>query len=254
MKFKNKILSFFSFPVCFLAHCCFLWIKKQNKNETTPGILFHTPASVTQKPQSTDSVSTVMPTESPQPTPERIPAEDEFVRIRDYIPEIVVDLKYATTDNFTGQVIYDFTEAYARYGTVVKLKKAQEILTKRGYFIKIWDAYRPVSAQFKLWEICPDGNFVSNPNVGYSNHTRGCALDITLVDSSGNEIEMPSPFDNFTQIADRDYSDVSETAASNAQMLEEIIQSCGLKGYYNEWWHFNDTVRYEPELEFQPPH
>ena len=252
MEFKNKILTLFSFlsAVLFTAVSC--GTRRQATPATgTPSILFYTPAAVTQPPVSTSAA----PTESASlpPTPERVPEADEFVRIVDYVPEAVTDLKYATTENFTGQVIYDFTEAYARYGTVAKLAQAQEIFSQQGYRIKIWDAYRPVSAQFRLWEICPDGNFVSNPNVGYSNHTRGCALDLTLIDSEGNEIEMPTSFDDFSEKADRDYSDVSPAAAENAQMLEDVMTSCGFQGYYNEWWHFNDTVRYEPELEFQPP-
>ncbi|MFR1517325.1 MAG: M15 family metallopeptidase [Clostridia bacterium] len=246
MKFKNKIFSFFSFLSAIFITTGSCASKKQTENGgNTPMVLFHTPASVTQTPHP--------PTEPPSPTAAPTPEAHDFVRIIDYVPEAFIDLKYATTENFTGQIIYDFTEAYARYGTVAKLAQAQKLLSEKGYRIKIWDAYRPVAAQRKLWEICPDGNFVSNPNIGYSNHTRGCALDLTLVDPAGNEIEMPTPFDNFTPEADRDYSDVGKTAAENARMLEDIMQSCGFQGYYNEWWHFNDTVKYEPELEFQPP-
>ena len=163
MEFKNKILTLFSFlsAVLFTAVSC--GTRRQAAPATgTPSILFYTPAAVTQPPVSASAA----PTESASlpPTPERVPEADEFVRIVDYVPEAVTDLKYATTENFTGQVIYDFTEAYARYGTVAKLAQAQEIFSQQGYRIKIWDAYRPVSAQFRLWEICPDGNFVSNPN------------------------------------------------------------------------------------------
>ncbi len=252
MMFRNKILSLLSFLSAVLLTAVSCGVRKHTEQEqTTASCLFHTPASVTQTPNTPEATPSATP--SPVPTRERVPDHQEFVRILDYIPEAAVDLKYAARENFTGQVIYDFTEAYARYGTVVKLAAAQEQFKEKGYSIKIWDAYRPVSAQFKLWEICPDGNFVSNPNIGYSNHTRGCALDLTLVDAAGNELEMPTPFDNFTPKADRDYSDVSDTAAANARLLEEIMQSCGFQGYYNEWWHFNDTEKYEPELEFQPP-
>ena len=85
---------------------------------------------------------------------------------------------------------------------------AAEELEEKGVYFKIWDAYRPVWAQFKLWEICPDPTFVSNPNVGFSSHSRGNTVDITLVDKEGNELLMPSAFDEFSSAADRDYSDL----------------------------------------------
>ena len=78
-----------------------------------------------------------------------------------------MDLKYATEDNFTNQVIYDFTEPVLRLGTVKKLAKVQETLLKKGYSLKIWDAYRPTEAQFRLWEVCPDPDYVSDPNKGF---------------------------------------------------------------------------------------
>ena len=237
-------MSFFVSSLLFSAVSC--GVRKQEEAQpTVSAVLLHTPpSSVTARPEIT-----VTPVPA---TPTPVPQDSDIVRIRDYIPEAVVDFKYATDQNFTGKVIYDFSEAYTRYGTVLKLMQAQKLLAEKGYFIKIWDAYRPVSAQFRLWEVCPDGNYVSNPNIGYSNHTRGCALDLTLVDSAGNELEMPSSFDDFTAKADRDYSDVSQAAAANAQVLEDVMQSCGFVGYSKEWWHFNDTVKYEPELTFQP--
>jgi len=181
------------------------------------------------------------PTEK-QPVPE--PEDDALVKVTDYIPDIIVELKYATTDNFTGVVIYDDNTAYLRYGTVKKLSSAQEKLREMGYCIKIWDAYRPVEAQFKLWEICPDPTFVANPNKGYSSHSRGNTVDITVTDLSGKEILMPSGFDEFGSVADRDYSDVSEKAGDNALMLEKAMEDCGFKGYIKEWWHYSDSVEY----------
>ena len=92
--------------------------------------------------------------------------DEMFVRIRDYIPDIVVELKYATADNFTGQIIYDFEDAFLRYGTVKKLRAVQDALREQGLSLKIWDAFRPVSAQFRLWEVYPDATFVANPQTG----------------------------------------------------------------------------------------
>ena len=180
------------------------------------------------------------------------PEESRMVRVLDYIPDIQVDLKYAGEDNFTGKVIYGFQDAYLRYGTVKKLKIAQEKLKVNGLGLKIWDGFRPVFAQFRFWELCPDDTYVADPRKGYSNHSRGNAVDVTLVDSQGNELEMPTAFDDFEAVPNRDYSMRTEAAAGNARLLERTMESCGFLGYEGEWWHFNDTVRYPVEAQWVP--
>ena len=187
---------------------------------------------------------TVAPTPSPTPTPAPIPSDDELVRVTDYIPDIVTDLKYATTDNFTGVVIYDDSTAYLRYGTVKKLAAAQRELAKSGYSLLIWDAYRPVSAQYHLWEVCPNPVYVADPTKGFSKHSRGNTVDISLVKANGDAVEMPSGFDDFTSRADRDYSDVSQAAGDNARYLEEVMTDAGFVGYSGEWWHYSDSTEY----------
>lgn len=172
------------------------------------------------------------------------PADEDLVRVLDYIPSVYVDLKYATEDNFTGTVIYGFTDASLRYGTVKKLKEVQEELSSQGYSLKIWDAYRPVSAQFKLWEVCPDPAYVADPNKGHSGHSRGNTVDVTLVLADGTRIAMPSGFDDFSALADRDYSDIPEEAAKNALILENTMSAHGFVGYSAEWWHYADSVPY----------
>ena len=194
------------------------------------------------------------PEPAPEPAPELVPEPENeaFVRVRDYIPKITVDLRYATADNFTGQVIYTFSDAYLRYGTVKKLAAAQETLAEQGYGLKIWDAFRPVSAQFALWDICPDGRYVANPNKGFSSHSRGNTVDLTLVTSDGEDVPMPTGCDDVSAKADRDYSDVEEEAAINALLLEETMIEAGFKPYSSEWWHFSDTDSYEVEENFTP--
>ena len=180
------------------------------------------------------------------------PSDTDFVRVSDYIPDILVELKYSTDDNFTGQTIYDFQDVFLRYGTVMKLKAAAEEAKQLGLKLKIWDGFRPVSAQFKLWDIYPDDTYVADPNKGYSNHSRGFAIDLTLVDREGREVEMPTGFDDFSEKADRDYTDCTEIAATNARTLEQIMEKSGFSGYWGEWWHFNDIQRYDVETCFDP--
>ncbi len=197
------------------------------------------------------TVASTVPTTAPETVPPitaaptEPPNDEELVLVTDFFPGIQVELKFATADNFTGQVIYDFQDAYLRYGTVKKLAKAQAFFESQGLSLKIWDAYRPVSAQWKLWEAYPDGNFVSDPNRTYSSHSRGSTLDVTIVDDSGAELPMPTGFDDFSALADRDYSDCDLLTAENARLLESILEQNGFQGYRKEWWHFSDTDSYE---------
>lgn len=191
-------------------------------------------------------------TQETEPLMVVIPREAEYVPVSKYLPDVVVDLRYAGTDNFTGTVIYDFTEAYLRYGTVMKLEKVCQELAQKGLYLKIWDAFRPTSAQFKLWEVCPDSRYVADPNKGYSSHSRGNAVDVTLVTADGEELEMPTAFDDFTELADRDYSDCTEAARENAKLLQSVMEKHGFQGYWGEWWHFSDSVKYEADDFFTP--
>lgn len=179
-------------------------------------------------------------------------SDSDFVRVKDYIPDIVIELKYARNTNFTGSVVYDFTDVYLRYGTVLKLMKVQDELRQHGLLLKIWDGFRPLEAQQKLWDAKPDPMYVSNPQTGTNSHSRGNTLDVTLVDANGREVEMPSGFDEFSSFGDRDYSDCTNAAAENAQLLEDIMTKYGFKGLQTEWWHYTDTADYAIEKIFDP--
>lgn len=235
----KKILPFIVLLGLLLAGC--------NRSEPQP-----TTIPVTQP--STEAATEPAPTETQAPaTTAPEPKNEDFVRIVDYIPTLRQSLAYATTDNFTGQVIYDFTDAYLRYGTVKKLQKVCEELEKQDLGLLIWDGYRPVSAQAKLWEVCPDPTYVSPPGTGVQSHCRGVAVDVTLVDlETGEPLLMPTGFDDFTTYADRDYSDVDPIRAENALLLEEIMERHGFVPYRGEWWHFSDREDYPIEETFYP--
>ena len=185
-------------------------------------------------------------------TTEKEPENDEYVLVKKYIPDIYVELRYATENNFTGVKIYDFTEAYLRYGTVKKLTQVQKELKQQGYGLKIWDAYRPFEAQQKLWEVYPDPNYVANPANGMKKHNLGGTVDITMVAADGTVISMPTEFDDFSLKADRDYSDIEdEEAVKNVMILQNAMENNGFTGYQGEWWDYSDTVEYEA-VDFQP--
>jgi len=185
-------------------------------------------------------------------TTEKEPEDDEYVLVNKYIPDIYVELMYATDNNFTGVRIYDFTDAYLRYGTVKKLANVQKELKEQGYSLKIWDAYRPFEAQQKLWEVYPDPNYVANPANGMKKHNIGGTVDITMVAADGSVISMPTEFDDFSLKADRNYSDIdNEEAVNNVMILQNAMENNGFTGYQGEWWDYSDTVEYEA-VDFQP--
>ena len=168
-----------------------------------------------------------------------------LVRVKDYAPTVFVDLKYATDDNFMGQKIYDFDEACLRRGTALRLAEAQRALLEQGYSLKIWDAWRPLAAQFKMWEVYPVSGYVANPtNGGSSKHNRGSAVDVTLVTADGEDLPMPTAFDEFAAQPNRDYGKYDPEAAANARRMEAAMVAAGFDAYHGEWWHFNDCDPY----------
>lgn len=232
----------------FILACLMSGCGKQKVAETT----FLMETEEVETVAVTETEETLPMAETTVPVIMAIPADKDFVKVTDYIPGVYQELMYATQENFTGQVIYDFQDAYLRYGTVKKLAGVCRDLAEMGLYIKIWDGFRPVSAQFALWEVCPDPTYVADPNVGFSSHSRGNTLDVTLVDENGVELEMPTGFDDFSAKADRDYSDCTAAAANNADILEILMEKHGFTGYAGEWWHYSDTMSYPVEREFEP--
>ncbi|MDE3046002.1 MAG: M15 family metallopeptidase [Verrucomicrobiota bacterium] len=163
------------------------------------------------------------------------------------IPGLVIDLVYATPHNFTGKTVYPASaKAYLQKGSAKRLQRVQAALQKRGIGLKILDAYRPLSAQKKFWELVPDPRFVADPAQG-SRHNRGAAVDLTLVDREGRELPMPSAFDEFTERAHRQFAGGSPEELANRTQLEEAMAREGFLLYPDEWWHFDD-----PEWERYP--
>lgn len=163
-----------------------------------------------------------------------------LVEIRELNSTIEADLKYATADNFTGEVLYQLGVCLLLRSTAEKLVAANSEFAEKGYRLKIWDAYRPKSAQHIMWELSPDGVYVADPAVG-SNHNRGTSVDVTLIDQSGNEVVMPTSFDDFTEKASRNYPGMSEEARANMDYLTDVMVRNGFSIIQSEWWHFNDA-------------
>ncbi len=162
----------------------------------------------------------------------------ELVDLQAFIPQVQIDLKYATPDNFTQQVVYTFPCCLLIKDAALYLKDVQAELEPMGLGLKVWDGFRPMAAQWKFWELVPDERYVSNPTKG-GRHTRGTAIDLTLITKDGEELVMPSAFDDFSEKAHRNYMEASEEAIKNRKLLETIMEKHGFVGLATEWWHFD---------------
>jgi zinc D-Ala-D-Ala dipeptidase len=164
----------------------------------------------------------------------------DFVDLSQVAPAIVLDVKYATDDNFVGKQVYPIPKCFLRRSTAEKLINVQETFEKMDLGLKVFDGYRPLAVQKIFWEFCPDSRYVGDPAIG-SKHNRGAAVDLTLVNADGVELSMPTHFDDLSERAHRDYMKLSTDVMANRQLLEEIMQSHGFIALPTEWWHFDDT-------------
>lgn len=161
-----------------------------------------------------------------------------FVNLKWLSNDFGYDLKYATTDNFLKSKVYDCAECYLRYKTAKALIKANKAFLKEGYRIKLFDCYRPMEVQQKMWQIVSNPIYVANPKKG-SIHNRGGAVDLTLVDQNGKELDMGTGFDHFGPEAGHDYLKLPEQAIQNRKLLRKIMEENGFLTFDSEWWHYN---------------
>ena len=183
----------------------------------------------------------------------------DFVDIKSVDKTIVIDLRYASSNNVAHRPLYPpGSPALVRASVAERLGIAQEYLRAKGYGLKIWDAYRPQSAQEQLWRTTHNRSFVADPKEGRgSMHIRGAAVDATLVDAAGNDIPMPTDFDSFTPAALLEYMGSDSIVRGNLKLLQKAMAHGGFYGLRTEWWHFcaPDWKRYDPvpELKFASP-
>ncbi len=165
-------------------------------------------------------------------------AGKQFVDLKQLIPDLVVDLKYSSANNFAHTVLYQNAGVYMRLEPAIALKKVQADLKKLGLAIKIYDAYRPFGVTCKIWKLVADRRYVSNPRKG-SNHNRGVAVDLTLVDlKTGQELDMGTRFDNFTDTAHHNFYNLPQKVLANRRLLKSTMRKYGFNIVPTEWWHY----------------
>lgn len=164
--------------------------------------------------------------------------DTSFVNLKNYSSDFVYDMKYATSDNFLNAKVYDCGECFLRLKTVKALIEANNSFMKLGFKIKLYDCYRPLDVQKKMWAIVSNPKYVANPAKG-SIHNKGGAVDISLVDLSGNELDMGTKFDFFGEEAGHKYLIFSKKILENRKLLKTVMINFKFNSLDSEWWHYN---------------
>ena len=179
------------------------------------------------------------------------PTPADFVNLSSIDVEIKLDIRYATRNNFTKKIIYPEAKCVLRREVAEALSRVQSTLKLQDLGLKVYDCYRPLSLQRRLWQVMPDERFVANPGKG-SSQNRGASVDVTLVDTAGRELEMPSAFDDFSEKASRNYRKGKKLARKNRATLEKAMVAAGFIPLITEWWHFDYRGWEKYPLEDRP--
>lgn len=169
-------------------------------------------------------------------------AEAGLIEISEVDSSIKIDLRYTRHSAIAKKALYQSgMPALLRPETAVRLRRANEKVKLHGYRIMVWDAYRPPSAQLVLWDASGhDDRYVANPFSKPSQHSCGTAVDVTLVTSSGEPVEMPTGFDSFTAEAAAMYEHPDQEVMKRKHILQRAMIEAGFFPLPNEWWHFTD--------------
>lgn len=176
----------------------------------------------------------------PPREPGRFRAPD-LVELAAIEPSIRLDVRYATANNFVRRPVYRQARVFLQRPAAEAVARAHRGLAARGYGLLVFDGYRPWSVTRLFWDVTPPHlrEFVADPRKG-SRHNRGCAVDLTLFDrATGREVEMPTPYDDFTEKAAQDYEGATPAQAGHRAMLRDAMVKEGFLVYPSEWWHFD---------------
>jgi len=182
-------------------------------------------------------VDKVKKVENNQPK-KRIENKLDWIELSTLDKSFVYEMRYATTNNFVQKKMYPCAKCFVRPEVAHALVSIQKELKKRNFKLKIFDCYRPGSVQKKLWKIKPDPRYVADPKKG-SMHNRGLAVDVTIVDENGNELDMGTPFDYFGKKAYHNYKQLPDTVLKNRMFLKKLMQKYDMMPITSEWWHYS---------------
>ncbi|HMO41314.1 MAG TPA: D-alanyl-D-alanine dipeptidase [Saprospiraceae bacterium] len=168
-----------------------------------------------------------------------IPADSkEWLDLQALDATIVIDIRYATDNNFMKEQVYDCGRCYLRAEVARAIVRAHQHLQKQGLGLKMYDCYRPRPIQWKLWNKVPNPNYVADPRKG-SMHNRGSAVDLTIVDARGKELDMGTDYDYFGKEGHHDYTDLPKPVIKNRELLRQTMLDFGFQWIRTEWWHYS---------------
>ena len=174
----------------------------------------------------------------------------DLVEVQTVIPDVVLDLRYATADNVTGAVMYPKAVCKLRRAVALRLAAAATALRAQDRRLLLWDCYRPTSIQKLLWKAVPDARYVANPKVG-SNHSRGAAVDLGIVDKDGNPVVLPTEFDDLSAAAAPSRA-LKGDRGIEARALAAAMKRAGFTPIATEWWHFDASDRANYPMSDEP--
>ena len=226
--------------------------------ETPPGSTAQAPqdslsASPAPDLSAADTLEIVSPGK-PKPNLAQMP-DSGFVEVIRLDSTFVLDLRYATPNNFLNEKVYDCAKCLLRKEAALALVKANGLLKAKGYRIRLFDCYRPLDVQKKMWKIKPDDRFVGNPYGNGSMHNKGAAVDLSLTDSTGRELDMGTPFDFFGREAYHAYTNLPAAVLARRQLLRQTLLQAGFSPITSEWWHYSynrksyGIANFKPECE-----
>ncbi len=178
-------------------------------------------------------------------------SSESWTRVDELDPSIVMELRYATTNNFLQAAVYPEPICLLRDPVARQLVEAQRLLVEQGYRLKVWDCYRPLSVQRQMWVLFPNPTYVANPAYG-SRHNRGAAVDVSLVAVDGSELSMPTDFDDFSEQASPYSNQWDPEAREHYQQLNAAMTQAGFVGLASEWWHYDSTSWRQFPVSDQP--
>ncbi len=258
---KNKRLSILLTGLVWLVIAC---TSPQNEASDTTEIIQKNVAPVPESDTNAISVdsstSTALLSDTVQKNnmplnklaPTLAEQDSNFVELIRLDSTFILDMRYATPNNFLKEKVYACAECLLRTAAAEALIHAHTILKKKGYRIKLFDCYRPLDVQKKMWKIMPDDRFVGNPYGNGSKHNKGVAVDLTLTDSQGHELDMGTPFDFFGREAYHAYTHLPTEVLERRRVLKQVMMEAGFSPITSEWWHYSYNKKKYTVSNYKP--
>ena len=175
---------------------------------------------------------------------------DGWVDLKKLLPGLILDIKYATDQNFVGMQMYPCARCLLRDEVGNALVKVQQKLRLEGLGLKVFDCYRPWSVQKELWEKMPDPRYVTNPEKG-SMHNRAAAVDLTLIDQNGHDLDMGTEYDFFGERAYHTFTELPASVLDRRRKLVALMEEAGFQHIRTEWWHYSYQLKYYEVSDYQ---